>query len=56
MKHALKAAQTEFNADKVVLDAQTYVRSFYDKLGFVQTSDEFIEEGRLHIQMTYTFK
>ena len=41
----------KFGADKIVIEAQTYVRSMYDKLGFVQTSDEFLDHGIPHIKM-----
>ena len=33
--------------------AQTYARSLYEKLGFVQTSAPFLEDGIEHIQMQY---
>ena len=39
-------------AEKVVLEAQTYARGLYEKAGFVQTSAEFLEDGIPHIQMT----
>lgn len=38
-------------SDGIVLHAQTYLREFYESLGFVTTSDEYILEGRPHITM-----
>lgn len=51
MREGIKVAREKFGADKIVIEAQTYVRSMYDKLGFVQTSDEFLDHGIPHIKM-----
>ena len=51
MREGLKVAKEKFGAKKVVIEAQTYVRSMYDKLGFRQTSDEFLDHGIPHIKM-----
>ena len=39
-------------ARRIVIEAQTYARKLYENLGFRQTSDEFLEDGIPHIQMT----
>lgn len=51
MREGIKVAKEKFGADKVVIEAQTYVRSMYDKIGFVQTSGEFLDHGIPHIKM-----
>lgn len=38
---------------EIILDAQTYLREWYAKLGFVPSGDEFIEDGIAHIPMRY---
>lgn len=48
---AIKTAIDRLNADIITIEAQVYARSLYEKLGFVKTSEEFIEDGIPHIQM-----
>lgn len=48
----IQVAKERLQAEKVVLEAQTYARGLYEKAGFVQTSAEFLEDGIPHIQMT----
>lgn len=48
---AIHAAKTELHADKITIEAQVYARSLYEKHGFRQTSEEFLEDGIPHIQM-----
>lgn len=33
------------------IEAQTYARALYERCGFRQTSEEFLEDGIPHIQM-----
>lgn len=56
MREGIKVAQDKFGADRIVIEAQTYVRSMYDKLGFIQTSDEFFDHGIPHIKMELEIK
>lgn len=56
LKEGIRIAQERFGADGIRLEAQTYARSLYEKLGFVQTSEEFLEDGIPHIQMLLTIK
>jgi ElaA protein len=51
MKVAISEAKKQFNAARVKLSAQVYVRELYDKLGFKQTSEEFLDVGIPHIDM-----
>ena len=53
MKTAIEFAGQELHADSVIIEAQTYAKNFYEKLGFIQTSEPFDEDGIEHIQMKY---
>lgn len=53
MKTAVKFATEELHADTIIIEAQTYAKNFYEKLGFTQTSELFDEDGIEHIQMKY---
>lgn len=48
---AIKEAQQQMNTRKIKLAAQVYARSLYEKIGFRQCSDEFLEDGIPHIEM-----
>ena len=48
---AINAAREKLSADVITIEAQVYARSLYEKAGFVQTSEEFLEDGIPHIQM-----
>jgi len=51
LRSGIKAAKERFGADRIVVEAQTYAKPFYEKQGFVQVSDEFLEDGIPHIKM-----
>lgn len=48
---AVQTAKEKFHADKITIEAQVYARGLYEKAGFVQTSEPFLEDGIPHIQM-----
>ena len=48
---AIQVGKEKFSADKITIEAQVYARSLYEKAGFHQTSEEFLEDGIPHIQM-----
>ena len=48
---AVEMAREKFSAGKITIEAQVYARSLYEKAGFRQISDEFLEDGIPHIQM-----
>ena len=50
---AIDTAREKLHAEKITVEAQTYARGMYEKLGFVQTSDEFLEDGIPHVKMTF---
>lgn len=53
VQKAINIAINTYNADTITIEAQTYARTLYEKLGFKQTSDPFLEDGIEHIQMQY---
>jgi len=53
LKAGIQAAKEIYQAEKIIIEAQTYAKTLYEKQGFIQTSDEFLEDGIPHIQMTF---
>lgn len=51
MERSVRATRERFGALDIIMDAQKHAEGFYKKLGFVTTSDEFIEEGIVHVEM-----
>ena len=51
LQAGMDAAKTKLGASKIIVEAQTYTRGLYEKQGFVQTSEEFLEDGIPHIRM-----
>lgn len=51
MEEGIRAAKETFKADKIYIEAQTYAKKFYEKLGFEQTSEEFVLDGIPHVKM-----
>lgn len=48
---AIRVAETKLQAQEITIEAQVYARSLYEKQGFRQTSEEFLEDGIPHIEM-----
>ena len=48
---AIGTATEKLHADKITIEAQTYVKKMYENFGFYQTSEEFLEDGIPHVQM-----
>ena len=48
---AIDTAKEKLRADKITIEAQTYVKKMYEDFGFYQTSEEFLEDGIPHVQM-----
>lgn len=51
VKHGIEFAKEQLGAEEIVIEAQTYVRSLYEKLGFKAESEEFLEDGIPHVRM-----
>lgn len=54
MEEAIRVAQQELDAAVITIEAQAYAQGFYEKLGFVRTSDEFDDGGIMHVEMKLT--
>jgi len=53
MLHAIDAAIEHFGATLIDIEAQEYAKSFYEGVGFKQSSDTFMLDGIPHIKMTW---
>lgn len=51
MKKAIADIKQNMKCRKVCLNSQKHAVGFYEKLGFETVSDEFLEEGVLHVAM-----
>ena len=51
LREAIRVAEERFDAEAIYLEAQTYARALYEKQGFRQISEEFLEDGIPHIKM-----
>lgn len=40
-----------FNTDEIKIGAQTYLKKFYNSLGFIKQGEDYIEDGIPHIYM-----
>lgn len=50
---AIDAAIEHFDATLIDIEAQEYAKGFYEKVGFMQSSDTFMLDGIPHIKMTW---
>lgn len=51
MKKAIAFIKEEWKGKTIKISAQTYLQSFYESLGFVITTAEFLEDGIPHLGM-----
>ena len=51
MNKSIEAIKKHFTCEKITVHAQKQAEGFYEKIGFVITSDEFLEEGVVHVTM-----
>ncbi len=51
MRKAMADIKETMNCRKICLDSQKTAIGFYEKLGFQTVSDEFLEEGVIHVAM-----
>jgi len=51
VKAAIDVAKDKFKAENITIEAQVYAKTLYEKIGFKQTSDEFLEDNIPHIKM-----
>ena len=48
---AQQAIKTHFDTDKIQLSAQSYLKNFYEELGYKSSGEEYLEDGIPHIMM-----
>lgn len=51
MKESISYTFSQFNCTQIKIGAQVYLTKFYQSLGFVQSSIEYLEDGIPHIEM-----
>ncbi|WP_460220388.1 GNAT family N-acetyltransferase [Psychroserpens sp. MEBiC05023] len=51
MKASIQAIQKYYNETRVKISAQTYLKRFYNNLGFYEVGEEYLEDGIPHIGM-----
>lgn len=51
LTEAISIAEKVLKEKEIIVEAQVYVRSFYEKHGFIQISEEILEDGIPHIIM-----
>ncbi len=51
MDFILQIIKNYYHTERVRISAQVYLRKFYEKYGFRQTSDEYLEDTLPHMEM-----
>lgn len=51
IKEAIGAIGKYYGQSQITISAQLYLKKFYESHGFVQTSEEYLEDGIPHIEM-----
>lgn len=51
LSEGIRVAREYFGADRIYLEAQVYARPFYERQGFRQISEEFMDDGIPHVRM-----
>lgn len=51
MERSIEKMKELFGKDPIKLGAQLYLKKFYESLGFIQSSDVYLEDGIEHIEM-----
>jgi ElaA protein len=51
MNTSIKAIKDFYNETTIKLSAQTYLKQFYNNLGFIEEGEEYLEDGIPHIVM-----
>jgi len=53
LKESINCIKDNFKTEKIVISAQTYLKSFYQSHGFEFTGKEYLEDGIPHIEMIH---
>lgn len=51
MKRSVQAIEDAYETTTIKISAQTYLKKFYNNLGFIETGDEYLEDGIPHMAM-----
>ena len=51
MIQSISRTLSQFQCTEIKIGAQLYLTKFYQSLGFIQTSEEYLEDGIPHIEM-----
>lgn len=51
MHEAIRVTKLELNETNITISAQCYLQKFYENVGFVQTSEMYLEDDIPHIKM-----
>ena len=51
MKNAIQISENHFETRFIRISAQSYLKNFYENLGFQQVSEEYLEDEIPHIEM-----
>ncbi|MEY8849497.1 GNAT family N-acetyltransferase [Psychroserpens sp. XS_ASV72] len=51
MKASIKAIEKQFKETTIKVSAQTYLKRFYNTLGFFEVGEEYLEDGIPHVAM-----
>lgn len=55
VSQAIEFVKKELKAKEIVIEAQTYARALYERLGFKAESEEFLQDGIPHVRMRLKF-
>ncbi|TDL31523.1 GNAT family N-acetyltransferase [Jeotgalibacillus sp. S-D1] len=53
---SIDVMQNEWNVSEIKLQAQTYLRHFYQSFGFEETSEDYLDDGIPHVDMLMKVK
>lgn len=56
LKEAIRVAEENYQARKIVIEAQTYAKSLYAKVGFVEDSEIYLLDEIEHVKMVYSIR
>jgi ElaA protein len=51
LEFSIQAINVHFGSKQITIAAQLYLQNFYQSYGFIPTSDPYLEDGILHIEM-----
>ena len=51
MNASIEAIRNQYNTNQIKISAQTYLKKFYNNLGFKEIGEEYLEDGIPHTAM-----